>query len=299
MEDIVCTLNHWEIYMGDTVIGDIDEDAIDRFKIQSLRHISYKTKQTQSPNTVRKHLRNIRTLLNAAKKRGVLHDTPGIEMPDEVFRNAEDTFTLEEIKALLKATDVFQGEIINGMDAAEWWKNLIIFIYCTAVRITTAVNIRYDWIHNDMLHIHKLDGVKTAYTIPLNKEAIAVTNYMKPYSVDGKVFHWVYCERRLWVKLGVLMDAAEFPQERQFAFHAIRKHTASQVMSKNFAAAVKLLGHTDPKVMMRYYACVDQVCADAVHNITPLSGKSVSSHGVIGWLFDKIRKFLNYGNQKK
>lgn len=274
IDDVQGTIKQWNLTVG--IEGNeeycrMEIDAITDEIVWNFTAVNLA--RNISPNTVRKYLRNIKGLLRHAVKKKWLVTMPDIIMPDEILRNAEDTFTIEEVKRLLKATSMFEGRKIVKIDGACWWTNLITIIYNTAVRSGTALLMEFDWVRGRQLTIRKLPGIKSNYIVPLNDEAICAIGIMRELMErhhQQRIFPWPYRKEYLQRCFKKLCVAAGLPVERQFGFHAIRKHTGSEVAKTNFAAAVKLLGHSDPKVTSRYYLNTEIVCRDAIDAIPKL-----------------------------
>lgn len=176
--------------------------------------------RTISPNTVRKHLRNLKSVLLHACERKAISVVPVFVMPKERMRNARDTFTRDEIKEILKATKIFHGKPIGGMDAADWWKNLIVFIHATAARVQTVILARWDWLNGNVLQIEKEPGVKTEYELILNNEALRAIGEMRSgiETPADHIFPWPYNTRHLHRCFKRLVIAAGLPEHRRFGF---------------------------------------------------------------------------------
>jgi len=270
ISDVQSTLNKWNDIIGAIALDAIADETIWHFAAtlsgqKNAKGLAF------SPNTTRKHLRNIRAILRYALKRRMIGQMPDIIMPKERFRGACDSFTFSEIQTLIQTTSMFKGQEIDGMDAAEWWKQLIVFLYCSACRVGTATKARFDWVHGNRLEIAaNTDGVKTCYDLPLGNEAQSVIGMMRRSHKESRIFPNPHKREWLHRRFRELCEEAGIPPERRFGFHGIRKHTGSVMATKDFAAAVKLLGHSDPKVTARYYLNPEIVCEKAVERIPPL-----------------------------
>ena len=269
--DIKCSINKWERIIGNVPIESITDEVMNQFAV-GLKKETHRGNPV-SPCTVRKTMRDIRTLLNHAIKKDIIPKKPEIIMPGEKYRHAKDAFTFEEIQAILKATSIYAGQIINAtqvIKADVWWKNLISFVYYTAVRVGTARAIRFDWIDGNTINIQDGEGVKTTYILPLHDEAIAIIKQMRELHSNDLVFPWPFGRTYMHKCFRLIVIAAGLPKSRWFGFHAIRKHTGSEMAKTDFAAAVKLLGHSTPNVTSQYYMNASQVCSDAIKKIKPL-----------------------------
>lgn len=268
--EIQNSLNRWNALFGDTPVEAVTDLEMNHF-ITVLRGTTNHRGESISPNTIRKHLRNIKSLLLFARSKGLISALPEISMPKERMRNARDMFTYEEIRKLLAAADVFSGDTVNGMDAVTWWRSLITFLYGTALRISTATSVQFDWIADGLLEIREGEGIKTQYIVPLSYEAEVAVGSMQESHKETCIFPWPYHRRHLHRCFKRLVVAAGIPPERQFGFHAIRKHTVTEIGRINPAAASKLAGHTSQDVTNRYYINGIRSCEDVVNELRPLT----------------------------
>ena len=207
---------------------------------------------------------------------GLIGEMPELAPPAEELREAADTFTRDEIVAWINAAKARRARPIAGVPSPLWWECLLKLIYNTGIRIGTAVQIRWDWIDFDdcTICLEKETGVKTAYTISLNDEAVEVLEAIRQASdhtaPNDRVFCWEMDHRTLYRHASSQMRAAGFPENRRFKFHSVRKHFGSELACVNFAAATKALGHSNPTVTTRYYMNRKQVVAPAVNRIKPI-----------------------------
>jgi integrase len=155
-------------------VTEITKEHIKLFKsyLETCRGLKGKT---MSDNTIRRYLRELAPLLAITTSSGS-RDCPGlglrdsvpkIEMPAEVYRDAEDTLTFDEISAWIEAAKKSRHDPINGVEYGVWWECLLVLLYNTGLRIRTALQIRWDWVNfrNQEIRIKKADGVKTKYTV--------------------------------------------------------------------------------------------------------------------------------------
>ncbi|MDR1383194.1 MAG: tyrosine-type recombinase/integrase [Planctomycetaceae bacterium] len=277
------TIDAWENALGTLDIAEVKKKHIVAFKKYLAACPGKKKGTLMSTNTIRKHLRMLNPLLVTAsngtrrcKGLGILKEVPYLDPPAETFRNATDALTLEEIAAWIAAAKTSKMPPIAGIKAGIWWENLLTFIYNTGIRIGSALKMRWSWIDFEFrtLEIRKENGVKTAYTVTLNNEAIEVLTMM--FNISGytepnnHVFNWTMNLRTLYRQAERQQKLAGIPKNRRSKFHGIRKYFGSEITSKNPAAATKALRHVDPKVATNYYTNQRQVSDPFVNAITPI-----------------------------
>ncbi|MDR1384787.1 MAG: tyrosine-type recombinase/integrase [Planctomycetaceae bacterium] len=238
-------------------------------------------------NTIRRYLRELSPLLAVTTASGS-RDCPGlglraakpkIEMPTEVFRDAEDTLTFEEISAWMEAAKNMKHVPIDGIEYGIWWECFLTLMYNTGIRVGTALKMRWDWVdfRNHIIRIKKADNVKTKYIISLNAEAMEVLKTMqelsKTVTKNSIVFKWGMHSQTIYYHANKHLKAAGIPQERRFKFHSIRKHFGSELMKESLAAAAKGLGHRNQQTALNYYGNSKQMCDPFVERITPIRSK--------------------------
>jgi site-specific recombinase XerD len=171
------TVKYWESILNSPDIENITETHIYLFK-KGLRNTpGLRPGTLMSDNTVRKHLRTLRPLLNLAGNKdmhnkhglGILEEVPELEPPAEIFRNAKDRLSINEITAWIQAAKNIKQKSISGIPAGVWWENLLVFIYNTGARIGSALQIRWNWIdfENTIIMQEKKPGIKTTSPIVL------------------------------------------------------------------------------------------------------------------------------------
>lgn len=148
------TLNVWTALMDPVAVSDISEDTIAIFSQRVAARPG--RRGPLSRNTIRKHLRHLRCLLRELGPRrngrglGYLAEAPYIKMPAPIRRPIV-AFTTKQLSALIAAADYFvPGDGATGdVPPAQWWRTLLIVLWNTAWRISTALNLRWDWLSED------------------------------------------------------------------------------------------------------------------------------------------------------
>lgn len=110
--DINSTLRSIENHIKPGTLQAIDEEAIEQLTKKLTLEVG-KAKQadgeraSQSPQTTAKHLRNVKRLLNWAKRKKLLTEVPAIDMPEGSSRGVAKgrRLTTEEFERMLSAVD--------------------------------------------------------------------------------------------------------------------------------------------------------------------------------------------------
>jgi integrase len=146
---------------------------------------------------------------------------------------------------------------------------MVLFSINTGMRQGETFSMQ--WEHVDIKHktisviASNSKGNKTR-TIPLNAEALAVLNAIKPDTAKGLVFRSPKTGERFdnvkksWAEVA---KAAELPDLR---WHDLRHHFASTLVMRGVALFVvqRLLGHASPATTQRYARLAPSTLADAV-----------------------------------
>ena len=273
------TARNWDWLLESPDLADVTAEHVKRFK-RELASQPGTNRGLMSSNTIRKYLTYLKPMLKMAGPRDsknphgldILAVIPEMNPPAEKFRNAEDSFTREEIIAWIEAARKFRHPDIAGVQAGVWWECFLTVIYNSGLRVGTLINATWDWVDfRRMTFIpEKRQGVKTVYRTCLNDEAAAMLLRMRNAHASAKLFPWPYHRRTLYCHARRQQEMAGIPKHRQFGFHAIRKHFGSEMASYDFAAATRALGHSSPSVTSQYYLNSDIVVAPAVQRIKPI-----------------------------
>jgi integrase len=277
------TISLWEKALGSLDISQVEKKHINIFKKYLSACPGLKKGTLMRSNTIRKHLRMLRPLLTTAsngtqrcKGLKILKEVPNLDPPPETFRRASDALTREEITAWIESAKSRNAPPIAGITAGLWWECLITLIYNTGIRIGSALQMKWAWVdfESRIIQIQKENGVKTTYDIYLNDEALEALNTLfrisEKKSTEDRVFAWSMNKKTFYEHAKKQQKLAGILKERQFKFHAIRKHFGSTIARENPAAAAQALGHPDLKVTTNYYMNRKQVTDPFIDNIRPL-----------------------------
>lgn len=190
MDMCVTVLNNIEKFAGTSLqFESISVDWLKKFEKHLLKDKSH--------STVGMHMREIRTIMNEAKKAGVIKDTQYPFGKDKYeIQTAEGTkkaLTLQQIGHVVRFTD--------GGDTTERYRDLWFFIYlCNGINVADLVKLKYKNIKDGEICFIRQKTEKTTKTrkeiratITPEMEAIIkrwgnkpqLDNYIFPY-IDGK-----------------------------------------------------------------------------------------------------------------
>jgi hypothetical protein len=119
---------NWENATNKMNVGEITEKNIVQFKCYLKSHSGQKSGTTMAANTIRKYLRTIRPLLAMASPNdtcnrhglGLIDEMQELAPPQEILRDAVDTFTREEIVVWIKAAKSRRARPDSGVPSSLW-----------------------------------------------------------------------------------------------------------------------------------------------------------------------------------
>ena len=118
----------------------LNERAIGRFRSNLLRQTVGQAKKPLSHATVNRHLRTLRAALSWARKRGLLHRVPYVEMlPNANTRAKGRPITEPEFNRMLAATEL----VVDGADAQLKWKRFLRALWTSGLRLSEALQLRW------------------------------------------------------------------------------------------------------------------------------------------------------------
>jgi len=262
------TVNVWTEVMGNPAIEAVDDAALSLF-VERLAERPGRGGKI-SPNTVRKHLRHLRTLFRELGPRrngrglGILSEIPWCPMP-RPRRQPPTILTPEQLARMERAADAFQPDGMTGpVPAAQWWRALLRLLWNTALRIGTALALRWEWLDGDgwvMVPAEAFKGKRSGRRIYLNS---ALRGHLQalPHRT-GPILPWSGNILTLHRWRARVQQAAGVPADAKHGFHAIRRAALSTVARINPLAARVVAGHSQGDVLLEYYLS-DQVIAAAL-----------------------------------
>lgn len=295
------SLRLWDFYTACPSLRQIgfDPDIAARFgeMLQARRWRG----RALSPNTMRKHLGAIQFCLDLAgprvdglmgpgrktneskarrdglfgvDERGRPRPTPYLAKPPLRSKPAEDCFTIQEISRWLEACT--RATVPAGLPiaASQWWIGLVWWNYNVGTRIGTTLQLRWEMLRGDTLHVPatiEVDGVtikvlkgSNDQQFHVNPETRRVVEAIR--TDDPRIFPWPHCISYLHTIRRQLLAAAGIPKERQFGFHGGRKALCTELMEINPMAAQKALGHLGIAMSRDHYTST-RIVAKAMRKI--------------------------------
>lgn len=158
-----------------------------------------------------------------------------------------DCWTLDEIRALLRAAQGLTGQLVDGTDRAAYWTAAILVGYETGLRRADVWAVRRDGILADgrLVTVSRKTGRRTVHQL----SAAAVEALRR---LDRPVcLRWPYNQRRWGVHFDRLVVAAGV---RRGTWKWLRRTSGSYVAAQyGTAAGAEHLGHSSLATFRRYY----------------------------------------------
>jgi integrase len=267
-------IRRWQELTGDPPLRQIEQLTCAEF-VQKDLELSGQDGPI-SPNTVRSHLRYLQLVLDLAgpktmatrrtaatddglfglTRRGVPRLPPHFDGPDERPKPAEDSFTLEEIRAVIAAADKARAPFFPSIRPGRWWAILIRTLYNSDLRIGSAMDLRGEWIARigDWAYVCFPGGCYKGglpTMIFLSPSTLAAIDSLPWQTSAGSVFRWPHTLaslHRVWRE-----DIVPAAGVRPFAFHALRKSGLTELWETSPEAAQKQAGHRDGRTTRKHY----------------------------------------------
>lgn len=271
------SLNHWKRFTKDPPLSQLDlsieHSGADYFVgifVAGLYAEPGRKSEKASPATVHRHCRTIQTCLTLAgprsagsrssalrKAQRLIGEVPWIEKPTVEGGNNEASFTLEELGAILDATDKMPRPLWPGLTPGQWWRSLVILAYNTGERRRALLEVKYSNREGPVLHFPRgiRKGKKRSHAIALNSAAIEAIESIWTEGRDVILpwKNWPKSRRWFHTNWHRLLNLAGIPEARQFGLHGIRKCAGTEAATINPLAAQLLLGHSDFRTTQKHY----------------------------------------------
>lgn len=250
----------------------LDKKAIQPLSAVTPRHIErfrdFQVEQGKSPTTANMVVKTLRIPFNVARRQGLILSNPA-EAADLISasQNTRDTFTREQITALLSVADIE-------------WKGMILFGACHGLRIGDAARLTWENVVGERQSL-RLSPQKTRHTnkgraeeYPLHAD---ILDYLESLPVNSKssqapLFPSLSAKptggvgglslafRRLMAKAGIYAEEESAPKAKgkgrrffSLGFHSFRHTAISEQANQGVSQEIrmKLSGHRS-KVHERY-----------------------------------------------
>lgn len=234
-----------------------------------------------SADTRHRHLRQIKTLLRHAGKRGrryrddravYLRSQPAIDLPDRPEGGNKVPITFAEFEALLAAVDRahLTAPENAGLDLRQWWRTILLTGYWTAFRREALFQMRFDWLMIETLGVDASTsrpieqgtwrvpagawkGRTKAHEQPCHPSLLAA---IQAFRTDRElVFPCASDPRWIDEQFNHIMDEAKVSRRVHWGlkFHGLRKLSATEIFRVDASAAQRQCGHADEKTTREYY----------------------------------------------
>lgn len=251
------SLGWWQRLTGDPPLVQIDAWTCSSFTTGLSR-------AGLSPATIAKHCRHVRSVLaktgprtaadrNAADLIGL---PPLPDLPKATAGPPREAFTLAELSRWLLACE---HATAPADEPVLWWRALVLVLYNTGWRISTALKFRRSWISRESWG-HKVQIPPEAWkggrgkVLPLSEHVVELVDR---FAVGRDLVFpcphrdaWIHTlRRRMLARAGI----------RQLGFHAVRRLFANQLEVINPELVSWLLGHAS-NVARRHYLSWEHAC---------------------------------------
>lgn len=242
------TVRRFVEFAGDPDIDRIDESTIDGFKAW----------RKASAATVNKDLRNLRAILNLARRRKYRADEVAIEFEPTV-EDPVEAWSVEEFCLILASCRQETGEIC-GIPATRWWTAQQMVILNVGARISAVMQARMDdldW-ERSLLRIRgstqkhrrgQIDPLHPKTMAALAQIATPARELLFPWPYDRNVIQWpslIHHYRRILARAGLPTTAKDL-------FHKLRRTNATFICAAaDEETARRQLGHSSVEVTRRY-----------------------------------------------
>jgi integrase len=272
LEALRGSLAYWIRFTADPPIGEIDAVEHGLRFVNGLRSLPGKRSPHMGANTVAKHVAAIQAMLDVLgppdrERRGalgLLEQTPYLQRPRKTRRPPVDRYSLEEIALLLGNADAATCPPRLSITPGEYMRRLYLLLFNTGMRIQEAILVR--WTHDvgEALELPARIVAKgrDGRRVALNQTARAILDSMRSVNKRGATFErifpwpwkWPESKQNLYEQHDRIRAALPIHRRQFFAFHAIRKATATELVKINAIAGQKQMGHTTAKMTADSYA---------------------------------------------
>lgn len=241
--DLLYTVNYFNGWAGDPVrLCDLSDELLNEY----LSHASGK----MAARSVKHHRTNLLSLWNAAYAADLVKLAPRRVRKIKVPRTVPVAWTVEQMRALLKAAENCTGTFHRRwkMKRSLFWRAYLCVAWDTGLRPLDLVLLRFDQIGTNgaLVHVqHKTGDVKTCHLQPETMAAVEAIAQPERDCIFGGVFgiHQIRKQFAKLVKQAGLVGSCK----------KLRKSSATAVECVQPGAASAHLGHRTPDMARRHY----------------------------------------------
>ncbi len=259
------SLRLWILVTSDPPLAEVDVTLLARFKNCLAEMRGLKRGTAMSPNTIRKHLRNIQVLLDKAgppgpKNRDALGFIAGPVPWTKPPRSDNDDprfIPLEIIGNVYQAAICMDEPRIEGIRPPDWWRALLVTAYCTQLRRRSLFELLWDEVDFSkglMVLSPKRMKARRRHIVHMNKAVVAhLKKILNPSKPRELVFPWPYTEGWFHRCFHRLQNEAGVPEKDHFGLHDLRRTAATILREGGPSAAQLALGHTAMSTTQNHY----------------------------------------------
>lgn len=251
-------LDNFDRIANPDIVADIDSAMIDRFKAKRKQERGEKVGSRTSAATVNNELRSLRAALNKAKSWKFIKDVPEIVFLKEVEKLPR-VMSEEHFVAIYKACSMASYPQNLPYPAAQWWRGLVTFLYCTGWRISEPLRVlRKDIDLEHGVAVTRENKGSREEVVQLAEPVVReLTPMMKSFGVE--MFPWPHGDRLLYEEWHRIQDAAGIELDcsddqthecnsecRHYGFHDLRRTFATRTGAE--------LSRDELKTVMRHKA---------------------------------------------
>lgn len=237
----------------DNVIASIGDKKYSVFK--PAHFLSYRRRRLEanvSKNTCNHDLAYVKTVFNKLVKLGCLTRNVLADIEPLKFDEYEFAYlSLYQIKKLLVAARNSRNESLYPV---------VVTLLSTGARWSEVESLQFNQLFNQSLRFSKTKSLKSR-TVPISTELYDYLMSRKPLSIGGRVFANCYDA----FTNALRKTKVELPKGQRS--HVLRHSFASHFVidGGDIFTLQKILGHSDPRVTMRYAHLAPDHLQDAVH----------------------------------
>lgn len=264
-------LDHFERIVKPGQVSRIKTATIDGYVESRRTERGAKKGSTVSPFTVNRELRHLKAALNVAKDWGYLATVPKIKLLKEPVK-IPSYVTPEHFAAIYKACEGAARPNIGNVEAADWWRALLVTAYMTGWRIRELLALRRDNVDlaNGVAELAAEDTkANRAERLPLHSTVVEHLEKVPGFSVE--MFPLECDERMLWTEFARIQERAGIhlpcseshehtPACHVYGFHDLRRAFATNNAERLTGDALqRLMRHKDYSTTQRYINMAGQL----------------------------------------
>lgn len=211
------------------------------------------------PQTIKGHRSAIRAVWQAAFMDELVDEPPLRLKPIRCSLPVPEAYTLEEIRKLVEAAGKIKGFAPNGVKWSDLWCGLILGAFSTGLRRGDMLRIQRAKIAEDGLIVIRQHKTGFDVCVRFSEESLACIRRIE--TEDGRAFPWPYHENNFVPAWRRIRKAAGVNRGE---FRWLRRSAASYAEKQQPGLGTRMLGHRDPRLVVRHYADPTISAADPV-----------------------------------